>query len=145
MHPRPAIQTIRWFITLTLLAFSGEAVGVAANRLVGTPAAWGVFLIVALVLGGVTTATLRLLPSRPAEDPRMALELALADRIEQQRKLRHDIRGALSPVLLVADRLLNHADPAVKRSGEIMVRTVDRATALLAESSDAEANPPAGP
>ncbi len=73
------------------------------------------------------------------------LELALAGRIEQQRRLRHDIRGVLSPVLLIADRLLNHADPAVKRSGEIMVRTVERATVLLGDTSDAAANPPADP
>ena len=35
----------------------------------------------------------------------------------QTATLRHDIRGILSPALLTADRLLNHADPAVKRAG----------------------------
>jgi hypothetical protein len=48
--------------------------------------------------------------------------------------LRHDIRGILSPALLVADRLLTHQDAHVRRAGEVMVRTVDRAAARLAET-----------
>jgi hypothetical protein len=45
--------------------------------------------------------------------------------------LRHDLRGILSPALLMADRLLAHDDPAVKRAGEVIARTVERATARL--------------
>ena len=67
------------------------------------------------------------------------MELALNSRAEQIRRLRHDIRGALSPALLIADRLLSHADPSVQRAGQIMVRTVDRATGLLADP-DAKAD-----
>ncbi len=46
-------------------------------------------------------------------------------------RLRHDVRGALSPALLSVDRLLASDDPATRRSGEIIIRSVERATALL--------------
>ncbi len=73
-----------------------------------------------------------------------ALEAEIATRRDRLRQLRHDIRGALSPALLASDRLLDHADPAVKRSAEIVVRSVDRAIILLADTPDAPAaNPPA--
>ena len=48
--------------------------------------------------------------------------------------LRHDVRGILSPALLVADKLLAHAEPGVRRAGEVMVRTVDRTTGRLGET-----------
>ena len=48
--------------------------------------------------------------------------------------LRHDLRGILSPALLTAERLLNYEDPIVRRAGEIMVKTVERASARLAET-----------
>lgn len=41
--------------------------------------------------------------------------------------LRHDVRGMLSPALLVADRLLAHADPKVVRAGETVAKAVKRA------------------
>jgi hypothetical protein len=60
-------------------------------------------------------------------------QAAMVARAEAYRQLRHDIRGALSPALLTADRLLTNSDPAVKRAGEIMVRAVERAAALMAD------------
>ena len=33
-------------------------------------------------------------------------------------ELRHDLRGAISPAALIADRLLQNADPAMQRSGQ---------------------------
>jgi signal transduction histidine kinase len=54
----------------------------------------------------------------------------------QAATLRHDLNGILSPALLTADRLLNSPDPSVRRAGEVMVRTVDRATARLAETKN---------
>jgi hypothetical protein len=47
--------------------------------------------------------------------------------------LRHDLRGILSPAMLIADRLLAHEDPAVQRAGELVNRTVERAAARLAD------------
>ncbi len=65
------------------------------------------------------------------------LEQQVATRRANLRQIRHDIRGALSPALLATDRLLASPDPVVKRSAEIVVRSVDRAIALLADSPDA--------
>ncbi len=48
--------------------------------------------------------------------------------------LRHDLRGILSPALLTAERLLGHEDPVIKRAGEMMVKTVERASERLAET-----------
>ena len=50
--------------------------------------------------------------------------------------LRHDLRGMLSPALLVADRLLAHADPVVVRAGETVVKSVRRAEARLRETKE---------
>jgi hypothetical protein len=48
--------------------------------------------------------------------------------------LRHDLRGILSPAMLIADRLATHADPSVQRAGDVITRTVERAAARLAET-----------
>lgn len=48
--------------------------------------------------------------------------------------LRHDLRGMLAPALLVADRLLAHADPKVVRAGEVVVKSVRRAEERLLET-----------
>ena len=65
--------------------------------------------------------------------------------------LRHDLRGVLSPALMVTDRLLGNPDPAVQRAGQAIVRSVDRATAIIqaskgqpATAADAPAGPAAG-
>ena len=155
-------ETGPWFLLFVVLVFCGEALGYAACALAGVSPpgalAWLASAAVALVVGGVATVLLDWLlldahrsmkqevaALQDQAATRQALELALATRSEQQRRLRHDIRGVLSPILLTADRLLNHADPAIKRSGTIMVRTVERATALLADSAEAETNPPGDP
>ncbi len=62
-----------------------------------------------------------------------AVEGHLAELRQQVATLRHDLRGILSPALLVADGLLNSAEPKVKRAGEVMVRTVERASERLSE------------
>lgn len=156
------IQASPWFAVLTLLVFCGEALSYGACLLAETapPRAWtwAALIAVAIVVGAVATVLLDWLvlhhyrrlaaeveTLRRQVTASIELERALAHRTGQQRKLRHDIRGVLSPVLLVADRLLNNADPGVKRSGEIMVRTVERATALLADSGDGEVSPRADP
>jgi hypothetical protein len=63
-----------------------------------------------------------------------SLEQAQA-RIEELERmvswLRHDVRGALSPALLMADSLRNNADPHVQRAGEMIGRAIDRVTDML--------------
>ena len=132
------------------IVFTASALGYAAclrSGAVGDSAApWLAFGIAALVAACVAAVMMERVVLAPMRRLRAdlaslrhqvsgqaVLERELAERAEQQRRLRHDLRGALSPVLLVADRLLAHADPAVKRSGDIMVRAVERSTELLAE------------
>ena len=104
-------------------------------------------IAVGLVVLGIVAATLaaRRARSVAAEMAALHAQASRADALEAEiathrdrlRQLRHDIRGALSPALLASDRLLDHADPVVKRSAEIVVRSVDRAIVLLADTPDA--------
>lgn len=57
----------------------------------------------------------------------------------------HDLRGILSPALLVADTLREHADPAIGRAGDMIVRVVDRATNLARGMLDFAREGPAPP
>lgn len=71
--------------------------------------------------------------ARAQLDAASAAQVELAEVRSQLSSLRHDLRGILSPTLLVADRLTSSADPGIRRAGDVMVRTVERATARLAE------------
>ncbi len=58
-------------------------------------------------------------------------------------RISHDLRGILAPALLTAERLESHHDAAVQRAGEVLVRTVDRATDLVRRTLDfAREGPP---
>ena len=52
--------------------------------------------------------------------------------------LRHDLRGALSPALILSDRLTASADPAIRKAGEAVVRSIEQASALIAASKPPE-------
>lgn len=72
--------------------------------------------------------------ARPAATGRADDAALLAELRKRSSTLRHDMRGVLSPALLVSDRLLTHEDAHVRRAGEVMTRTVERATQLLAST-----------
>jgi signal transduction histidine kinase len=58
-------------------------------------------------------------------------------------RISHDLRGILAPALLAAERLQKHQDDAVQRTGEVLLRTVDRATDLVGRTLDfAREGPP---
>lgn len=57
--------------------------------------------------------------------------------------LRHDLRGAISPAALIADRLRQSNDPAVQRSSKTIAIVVERVLSIL-EASCAVV-PPRGP
>lgn len=58
-------------------------------------------------------------------------------------KVSHDLRGILTPALLSAERLQNHADPRVQRAGGVLAQAVDRATDLVRRTLDyAREGPP---
>jgi hypothetical protein len=104
-----------------------------------------VFHLVFMAAGGVAVfAGMR--PGLAARDAEIAtlrarLEAAgsadeqLADLRGRTASLRHDLRGILSPALLTADRLADSQDPAIRKAADILIRTVDRATARLAETT----------
>lgn len=50
-------------------------------------------------------------------------------------RLTHDLRGALSPALLMAERLERHNDPAVRQAAEVVAKAMDRAATMCREAS----------
>ena len=61
-------------------------------------------------------------------------------------RLRHDVRGILSPALLRADMIRGHADPRVAKAGEAVVAMVQRVSARLQETcADVASRGPASP
>lgn len=50
---------------------------------------------------------------------------------EQWRKMRHDVRGALSPAMLTADRLSGNQDQAVSKAGSLILASLSRSLDLL--------------
>jgi signal transduction histidine kinase len=73
-------------------------------------------------------------PAPPTVLPGPDLEERIRQLEESSAHLRHDLRGVLSPALMMADRLLKSDDPAIRRAGNAVVRSVERATTLLAEN-----------
>jgi len=165
----------RIVLYLSLLG-AGLAFGAASATLalmgLGVPMLLGA-VGAAAAAGLVLNATLRTALARPIAAMRAEADRAEADRAEADRAgaaatsaatsataahladiearaatLRHDLRGVLSPALMVTDRLLSHEDPGVQRAGQAVVRSVQRATDLIqASRSGAAAQPdaPAGP
>lgn len=115
---------------LALAAASGALILAGA----GLPPVMAV-LTPAAVAGGLmfAAASRWRAASNPASEVR-ALQSQVTDLETAASMLRHDLRGVLSPALMVADRLVNNPDPAVRRAGDAVVRSVDRATALLTAS-----------
>jgi hypothetical protein len=99
--------------------------------------AWAACAAVAVLLGLAGAYVLESLVIGPmrlsATQGKAELMAELGTQADRRRHLRHDLRGVLSPAMLTADRLLTNADPSVRRTGEIMVRTIERATELLSE------------
>ncbi len=51
-------------------------------------------------------------------------------------KVSHDLRGVLAPAMLTAERLQASEDGSIRRSGDMVMRTVDRATELVRRTLD---------
>jgi signal transduction histidine kinase len=107
----------------------------------------------------------------PLEEPRAAQEtrdemvLAQRELAAMQRELRaalwrnarlaalgaalarvsHDLRGILTPALLTAERLQGNTDPALRRVGDSIARTVERATELVRNTLEFAGEVPAAP
>jgi hypothetical protein len=107
--------------------FQDAAAGLVAGCLAGSAAATAL-LLPRLRAASATAASLAL-----RLDEAGAAQVQLAELRANLASLRHDLRGILSPALLIADRLITNTDPAIKRAGEVMIRTVERASARLAD------------
>ena len=73
--------------------------------------------------------------TRTAEDQTLIDQLnGRAEAAEQEvSRLRHDLRGILSPTLLLADRLSMSDDPIAQRTAAAIISTIERAEAALAK------------
>lgn len=60
-------------------------------------------------------------------------------------RVSHDLRGILAPALLTAERLQGNTDPALRRVGDSIARTVERATELMRNTLDFAGEVPAPP
>ena len=89
-------------------------------------------LIVAVLLGAIFGAVGMSLIRRRAE---AAARAEVADLSAAVSALTHELRGALSPSLLMAERLERHADPAVRQSAEVIAKAMDRATLICRDAS----------
>ena len=143
-----AMTALKSFAVLAATILAGLVVGVWActvlDLAITTLPAWLLLGAVQLITAAAGTLMLHkniIAPHLLATQAAAAGAAAAAVRLESQRRLRHDIRGALSPALLTADRLLTHSDPAVQRAGDIVVRAVERAAALLSDPAP-DATPP---
>ncbi len=109
-----------------------------------------VALVAAVAAGVVMQLGLGSFVVRPLRDQEASLrervrlaeqaQARLAELEASTSSLRHDLRGILSPSLMLADRLLDHADPKVRRVGEVVVQTVERCSERLKQT---KAGPPA--
>lgn len=100
---------------------------VAASAAAGAAAAG----LVAGVAAGIVAGAVVFLLGREQARPPVVADTRLQDAVAANSQLRHDLRGALSPALLVSDRLIGHADAGVAKAGNTVVRAVQRATELL--------------
>ena len=139
----------RCFVLLALVAVGGAALGGGACWALGLafPAvgAWLCLGGAALLAAAAGTPVLHRQLQAMAQAAANAAAAGEAAQAEAQRRLRHDLRGVLSPALLTADRLLTHADPAVKRAGDIMASAVERAAELLDDTAKASPKPSLDP
>jgi signal transduction histidine kinase len=81
-----------------------------------------------------------------------AMAARLSDVETRAASMRHDLRGVLSPALMVTDRLINNPEPTVQRAGQAVIRSIERATAIIqaskpepAEAAPAPSTEPADP
>lgn len=131
------------------LALMGLGVPVLLAAVVAAAAAGLVLHAALLAQVARPAAALQERAEAAAASAAAAAEARLAEVEARAASLRHDLRGVLSPALMVTDRLLGNSDPSVQRAGQAVIRSVERATAIIqaskAEVAEASREPPAGP
>ena len=117
------------------LALTGAGIPFVVSGLLAAAAAGVVEYAALRAQQPVLTSVLS--PASPPASPGSEEDDKLATYRAHTAALRHDLRGVLSPALMMSDRLLNHQDPAVQRAGQTVVRSIERATALIVAHKDA--------
>ncbi len=115
---------------------AAAAAGVIAAGIVGQVTGlvpgWVTVLAIVLAASGAVAA---LPPATPEPVPVAASPPpppVISDEDVRWRSLRHDLRGILSPALLMSDRLLMATqDPLAKRTAETMIEAIERAEKRL--------------
>ncbi|MCX7381945.1 MAG: hypothetical protein NT133_11140 [Alphaproteobacteria bacterium] len=99
-----------------------------------------VFTTLALLAGiGIGWIGAAMRRPAPPEAPLAPEDTRAADIAGVLGRTTHDIRGALSPAMLMTERLEGHADPAVREIAEAISRAMDQATATCrAAASEAK-------
>ena len=64
-------------------------------------------------------------------DPIEGMEARVHELEQLVSRVRHSVNGALTPALLVADRLRADADPRIRQAGENIARSIARAVEML--------------
>ncbi len=91
-------------------------------------------LLAGLLGGAAGTALLR---RKPAPPPERVEDKRLAELAEVLNRSNHDIRGALSPALLMVEQLEGHTDAAVRQTATSISRAMDHATRICREAAAA--------
>ena len=136
------VGPLRLSILAGALAFGATGVALALTGL-------GMPFVLAAILSAIAAGLVQFAAMQRQPAPDRATEATLAARLADYRAavaaLRHDLRGVMSPALMMSDRLVNHPDPSVQRAGQAVVRSIERATALLASNREALAAAEAAP
>lgn len=74
--------------------------------------------------------------------PHDSLSQRIAELEQLVRVLRHDINGALTPALMMADLLCSETEPRLRKSGERIAQAIDRVTKLLKSTKDVVSTKP---
>jgi hypothetical protein len=97
-------------------------------------------LALGFVLGAGAMALFRRVGPTQAQAPDESQALR-----EHWRKTRHDVRGALSPAMLTADRLSGNQDPAISKAGSLIMASLNRALEMLRDPERAQSQPAPAP
>jgi hypothetical protein len=132
LHRQPALARTTVLLPLVLAAqLPACAVALAAGGLRDGLLALLMSVVCAAALAAYARPAAPGAPAAPAAPAPPPAAAAEDDTKLYVRRLRHDLRGALSPAMLTADRLLSHPDATARRYGEVICQSVERAAQLL--------------
>lgn len=120
----------------------GTAGGALALYGLGVSFAWGALALAAGAGLVVRAALPQASPAPTTPDPAVVIRLTALE--ATIKTLSHDLRGALSPAMMVTDRLIANPDPAIARAGQSVLRSVTRASEIL-DAARPPPNPPGYP